>query len=1610
MGDITPSSQLTNAASLNTVLRVPLGFEANTGVSVLRASGFFGASWPSRSGSVIPQGLGGGGWTLDPTTPNTYDRGYPQQTFLGASIRSFSMNGGFGDNSATLSVELVNDEFNVSDRTSQGLGDDVYHSGTNDRFVPPIAGTPVYFKFGPNWATVEQAYRKTFDDLYGYNTLGAWTAIPSAGSFNKDNFTSLAAHNYVNLGNNTIYNFQDRNTNTLTRGSGHIVFGGILQSYTQNRGPGGNPLYSVQVVDPREILSNVVVLLNNYAGTTFNTQNIFNVYGFLEHNMTVTLSGQLQGYFGGYNLLRKYVNQTNGYITYSGSRSTTEPLDCWVGGNQSLAAFGGQRQFFPVTGTGFSRRGPQGIPYYRVAQAITALMGVQYSVPQEYANRGLGKTINFRGYNYVVDFSGLPTLPPMYFLDFDQINLLDLAMEICDVASRDLYVSLLPVINHPACQFLYNNQNASGPIPSGLIAGIIRLDSIDRSKVPAYGSIKKYIDSLATSGIFVENQDVGYELSNVTTDKFVVGAQEVDMYYFSANADKDMIGARQQSTVDNYSQASWQQWTLEKQLEQQILPYYGTLGQNAVTIPKGWGAYQQILLDTTGLNANGVGAYYVATEMELRCASVSYECWKSFLQQYNDIYLESVEGNDAYEGAVLNQTANFGGVPAVPTGFGISNNYAVTVPRSVFETFAPDSGIWGPDKLPSSPCNPPYGYPLYYKRMSKLGIPEGGLTRIQGKITSMIAGAAAIRGADGENYEEIRNAQLSEMEAIREQYGYLSPVESGYYQAIKQALASTPPTVNLLNDIENSLHSINAVLPRLAKKGTENALKVYEFLKKVADENLGKKFLVKIPNKVNLFYENSISWKNQTTGEYYTGPFGFKPRPSTSGIGDEFSSTFLAQYRGDRDGSKNMIRYFLASGIDAKQAKYNGALRANFNPIIDKYEFNYTPSTLGGYFPFDLYSNTLSLSQMMRLPENLRPSGVINNLIPQDLTNFLDENGRISAYARFDNSQHLAFGSMNSEDFTQQLVTSQGMVPDLCEFLDNLGDDRLTETFSDADNSRRDNDANAPKQCAFVKCTVDDKFYMPPKIVNSGGMKVYGACGPTDYRTKTVMPRKIFIPCKQWRDGVVGTSQDDLVDGTGVYVDSFRYTEREYFPTTGVSTTTTRYVFDRRPDVFLNSYIIKTDLQDLDTRNVYALITLPNKVIPTKDARYRDAINQKDNGKDVKHYLTVDVVKGLPEFTTPGYAKASTTSIIANDPLCKLFTPEARSVAWLASKKARSALQFGLPQQIQMSAPSPVSPDLVALPLISNERCYGPWVSSQLDVQSQMYSNIGGRIEFIKDENLSPWNYAGYELLNEAGILQAQFTNSLLLFSERGGFTYPGIPTTSLCQVLLSGGPLVTNISVDVGEGGIRTTYKMDLYTASFGKLQKQKQDMISKISRERQRLRDERNALIRKGIGKAQTSINIAGNSDFLLGNNGTVPPLSRPTNHIVASVHQYETKSYSSVLAGGGGGLSRGMFGDASPAGMVDQVDSVYAASMQSEQDIFDTINKFDRNTEREVAQYNAGSISMSDMYIPYSNEPYHPNMPNVKYVDYKATNRLYESEEDNIQINDDNISFPA
>lgn len=1528
--------------------------------SIIPPSAVFGDDWPSYSN--ITQGYRGAlsvaGWTSG-------NEGYIQQTFLGASIRSFNINAGFGDTSSTMGIELVNDEFNKSDTLPLGYGDDVYHNGKYDEFAPPVVGSPVFFKFGKNHATIEQAFRKDFDQIYGMNTL-QMPADPFPTGVRSLPFTNHPDGLYV-VGNpktstTTIDKRALLDPNTKWRGFAHFTFGGILQSYTENRSNDGNPLYSVKLVDPREILSNVELILNNYQGTTFNNKNLLNIYGFLEYDPSDKLTSQLDSIAIKKSILTKEVNLT-GNITYIGTDEyifepdTENIIKYKDGSDPSKTEI--LYNSFPITGQGFSRRSENGIPFYRIKQALNSLLGLSYNnMPYEYKEAGFGGVIDFRGYNYVIDLGGIPIdeIPLSYFFDFDKISLLDFIQELCDILSRDLFVSLLPVIDHPACQNLFNkNQSvikkadtlSDSDRPSkqevlgkNLVAGIIRIDTIDKRQPPDYGAIKNYLNELELKNIFVQSRDVGFELSNVTTDKFIVGGQEVEMYYFNGLRDRDNYLERLKDTGNPAAKQSLEQlnhdkWTIETNQNQQILPFYGFIGDKAVTIPRGFGSYQQILLDTRHLDAHGVGAYYVATEMELRAASISFEQWSKFLVTYNELYIQELNNTQIFLGAL---GANFDDVID-----GINNQlpsensdlvkslletltnrtFGVSVPRCVWNSDkSPENsedsdskhssqfkGKMGADGYPASPCSPPFGYPLYYKRAEKIGIPQAGLTQMQQSINTVITNIENLENltrSDKQRFSYIKSKARSNIKRLQdlilekekslnaikllsseeipleimEEINILKQrileIESNLEKQIKdiQTLSSNKniQIAQLKTIVKNSAGIIKN-MNKYSRDSINNAKKVYNFIKKIADENLGKKFLIKIPRACNVNWSKNIKLNSGKAWDIIEGPFGFKPQPISSSTNYIITSEWSDQLKdfklvaktaeiqsphwhyldvdamgmaAFKENSKNLVHY--GSGYTY------GALKCNFNPITDKWEYNYKPEPQGGFPAFELHPKNL-IKGDTKSPIPLTP--LVNNLLaPELMDKLIESNGRIQCYVRYDHSQHLDFSNINSSDIEQQIIQGNIIIPDVMETLPNLNPDRTLSL--DRIQARLQDDElleRQPESVAFVKCSIDENLYMSPKVVYSNETQVWAedftvAVAPAPYEiiyvedpdTKCKIPKTALrrpVPVFGVKDGGL------LSPPTKVKWDDF---DREYSKT-------------------YNGWIVKTREKDLDPSHVYAIITVPGRVIPTVDKRYVDGPLKSINGVSLANTFTEDTVK-IDEFKKPGNTNPPTTTGVnlCNDTIN--FKPSDIGKALEEQRNILKSLSLssdGNNSILAFTSPSPVYPDLVAIPLMSMERCYGPWLSSAMDKTMAdgtevRYSDIGGKIEFDKKEDLVPWNFAGYQLMDEAGKLHSKFSNSLLLFSERGSFTYESAPIDiSLGKALQSMGPLVTSINVDVNNK-ITTTVRLDLYTAQFGKLQKQKEIAIAQISRERQKILDQMNLLRRRGIGKGSANMDMLG------------------------------------------------------------------------------------------------------------------------------------------------------
>ena len=1912
--------------------------------------------WPSAvmtgqaggNDSVIPvltQGFQGklssAGWTKG-------NEGYKQQTFLGASISNFSLSAGFGDTSSSLQVTLVNDEYNTSDGTHLGSGDDVYHNGQYDQFKPPVVGSPVFFKFGKQRATVPQAWLKTYFEKYNGYFVPEY--IYPTGKLEDQQLAQNAARlpdgRYIDLEKSKNIRYQDLKRADLTGtewhyedqlppkairdanyypwadlasqvgrsiydfvGWNHFVFGGILSSYSQKKGSSNT--FDVTVSDPREILSNVVLVLNDYQGTTFDNKNMYNIYGFLEYD----LADDFQEFVDDYNIGKSVLTKNddgffNGNDLYRFPKRLFQEenfnfSDAFAWSNLSdedIVKLSGP-EFFPITGQGFSRRSERGIPLYRVTQALNALFGYDGQLWGEYERAGFGGPIDFRGYNYVVDFGGIPfnKVPPMYFVEQNQMDLLSFVQEITEIIGHDFSVSLLPVIDAKPTASLYSqNLRAMKEGRFGdIVTGIIRIDTVDRSVQPRYGAVKEYIDLISqprdesfpeSDKVFVESQNIGYDLSNVTTDKFVVGGQEVNMYTFARNKDnlyrqylKKQSPRSQEDSYDFLRQE--EQWRLDTMYKQQVVPFYGFLDKETPTIPIGFGPFQQILLDSSNVDAINVGNYYITTEMELRAASISYSAWQKFLMYYNERYGELTETpikvpedtadrkeieeiRAAFANVITNLQTKIPSSESIPfevtdkeyiiDNFNFdkeeimgSNNPvldsevfarvidnpdpeseekrmkfwrvdSMSVPRCVFNS---SREAVDEDGLPVDVCQPPYGYPLYYKRAERIGVGGGGYVDIlqdiknvqtaqERLIKEMIendpefahyaefrdtnkilkVGQATIRNDDiGEklrgsqyqfiepNFRKYSEEKLNELKISI--WGSLEDVPSDAaketpdkFERYKELAAPIIRSYRIQKKFPDAYakkyrrnymgvknqSSQNGQLAASATAGIninlENSKKVYDWIKGVADKHLGKTYLVKMPKNANVNYKYKMGPKGIINGQgawVDSGPFGFPPLKNIGDLNQPYPKQFDPSKKNGKESSLNKEKFHhylqLPSGLEKPLKWTEGALRTSYNPIDGDWEHNYKPEPQGGYFDWTMWSSGLDQT---------------NRIFPQ-VPDQLTEGYRIKPYVRFDHSQFYDFGSVGSivteeipstartEDFISDMYNGFAA----SEFVRRPGDQTDKVLFKKKDNY------------SYVEVNVDEKLYLAPKL-ETATVKVYGqrytwnnteliesktldennkvvpgvsyppiiyrpgnqlfwkqetlvsgeladnvtntykwlynvpktvtASGfyyvytsgtkeeidqlkPTlgeenwkpvkDYGDPTtssfarniteVSDNAIFvknIQINNWNPDIIrdlaggvdlkveegdlkeGDSEDEGSIGISEYYTGYNlceyieevsgsldigdfYTDadgnpnntavREVYnemlefcaPPPASYTDDERYEgaftkivdFKRSPNI-LGENKVSTSRQDLNSDAVYALVTLPGRVNALVDGFFADGLKNNSSPIQFANMFSADVVF-KDDFTnqsndTPNYALPTTAKISgvvqqavadgtidAEDPLATV-----NNLAAVVNFFQKKGVQypFGSPDTKAMfTSPSPIMPHLFVLPLMSKERCYGPWLSavsgSPADGGKFTFRDIGGKVEYVKDESLTPWNFGGYGAMNEVGLLKSQFSNSLQLFTEKGSFTVADAPTGILVgSPFIGGGPLVTSVSVNVSEGGIKSTINMNLYGTQFGKLTKQKEDQLAKLNRERQKQLDQTNELKRKGIYKSRTN-NLGVDSDL--------------ASKVDALTRQYKQNSFKAgnttqntiVFNGTATEESVSFLG----SGGLRTAEQLQYGSFVSLQE-----DGFKQQVETEVDSYvgisilrqQAAESDLNSMFTGYDQSVYNPYMPTKDFIQRDAINR--------------------
>lgn len=220
---------------------------------------------------------------------------------------------------------------------------------------------------------------------------------------------------------------------------------------------------------------------------------------------------------------------------------------------------------------------------------------------------------------------------------------------------------------------------------------------------------------------------------------------------------------------------------------------------------------------------------------------------------------------------------------------------------------------------------------------------------------------------------------------------------------------------------------------------------------------------------------------------------------------------------------------------------------------------------------------------------------------------------------------------------------------------------------------------------------------------------------------------------------------------------------------------------------------------------------------------------------------------------------------------------------------SQSKNHVGIDATYEYDAPIAIPPQFIAIPLRNNTLSYGPWV------------NVGatGIMEYERDESLVPWNYGGYSGLNAVALSKVSGV-ALQQQDETGSIEFPGMPLISLGEQLewLSNGsrftgPYITDISVDFGDAGIKTNYKMQTWTPKFGKQQKQYEDDVKKAGIKAQQAARTARERDKTGYGTKNTGGSSSKIADF---NMQTVTDTKRKDNIVKGR----QNKSSHHILAG--------------------------------------------------------------------------------------------------------------
>lgn len=212
-----------------------------------------------------------------------------------------------------------------------------------------------------------------------------------------------------------------------------------------------------------------------------------------------------------------------------------------------------------------------------------------YKIRDTFLTLHFSNPIRFGNYSYYIDLSRLPSLPNYYRIGGEVISLMDFILEVCDASAHDVFFKLL--------------LSSTGQ-------HVITAFTVNRGTQPQFGKITTF---LANQNEIVRS-DIGVELRNETTSKFLVGGNKTDVLFQFAD------GGSTGDFTDNT-----------------IFPYWGLDEEGDVVLGSGnVRDSHNFILPSRGINVIGVGETYHSNIEEMRAALVGRDSWELLLEAENN--------------------------------------------------------------------------------------------------------------------------------------------------------------------------------------------------------------------------------------------------------------------------------------------------------------------------------------------------------------------------------------------------------------------------------------------------------------------------------------------------------------------------------------------------------------------------------------------------------------------------------------------------------------------------------------------------------------------------------------------------------------------------------------------------------------------------------------------------------------------------------------------------------------------------------------------------------------------------------------------------------------